>query len=800
MSTTDNSPLADLSITVCAEIPSNLALKQKIGETSACETWDVFDRAKKKKLVLKRIKTPFCGDAAAFERFKTDLFTWEQVRTTGVVIPAVTHLGQDADGIWYIREYTAGRSCADAIAQGKQLKEHEAARKFLALADLLGKLHQGGFFHHNLKPANIFSTGLDDAVFVDFDAGRFRSPTFAAENYDPTPFGSTDYLAPEQRSGSSAVPDARTDIWSFAALLTFALTGNSPADLQLEQIPETFRTLISSAMSDDPAGRPDSFALVRTAMEQLVKATKPSTFGATEPTASDVQNNRGLTPPAQSVQAPSAPPLSAPESAPPGAACPQCHTPIRSLQDRVCPQCGRSYQEPCLNCQSLNPFWIRTCRGCSSDLLALKQKMFATLNAQKQQILKFRESYGHDKTLPLLKYMSTVNHPDFAAFKEWAKSMNLLIQKERRDIKTYVDNIRAQANAAMEAQKYNKVQQIFEQVPRPLLDDPMRQQYVDAGDAITEVDSLIREIRNAISTKQYSQLLSCVQRYLELKANDPEAQNLQQKIEKLTTIVSAKGMKLRRIPGGRFYMGSHDSDEYLRNNEHPQHRVIIPKNLFISVYPVTQGHFQELMEYNPSVSTENELCPTDSVTWFSAVEFCNKMSEQESLPPFYELKAVRRRSNGSIEKAEVLALGGDGYRLLTEAEWEYACRAGGITPWCFGDQVLDVGEYAWFYDNSSMETHPVGERKPNSWGLFDMHGNVMEWCHDWYGDFYYSQCAEEEENPTGPTEGSAKVLRGGAWQFGAEATRCAYRNSSSPDTTSSVIGFRVCRNATDEVM
>jgi formylglycine-generating enzyme required for sulfatase activity len=396
--------------------------------------------------------------------------------------------------------------------------------------------------------------------------------------------------------------------------------------------------------------------------------------------------------------------------------------------------------------------------------------------------------------------MTTVNHPDFAAFKEWAKSMNLLIQKERRDIKSYVDGIRAQTNAAMESQKYDRVQQILEQVPRPLLDEQLRQQYVTAGDALTEVDSLIKEIKNAISTKQYSQLLSCVQRYLELKANDPEAQNLQRRIEKLTTMTTAKGMKMRRIPGGRFYMGSHDSDEYLRNNEHPQHKVIIPHNLFVGVYLVTQKQFMELMEFNPSIAVTNEDCPVDGVTWYSAVEFCNKMSEAESLPPYYDLKAVRRRQNGSIEGANVKVLGGDGYRLLTEAEWEYACRAGSITPWCFGDQVLEVGIYAWYYDNSQMESHPVGQRKPNSWGLYDMHGNVMEWCHDWYNESFYQQCPEEEENPSGPAEGVSKVLRGGAWQFGAEATRCAYRNSSPPDAVAGVIGFRVCRNANDEAM
>ncbi len=448
----------------------------------------------------------------------------------------------------------------------------------------------------------------------------------------------------------------------------------------------------------------------------------------------------------------------------------------------------------------MNPFWLRQCRGCGADLPTLKQKMFSTLNAQKQQILKFRESYGHDKTLPLLKYMSTVNHPDFLAFKEWAKSMTALIHKERKEIRAYVENVRSQANAVMEAQKYDKVRQILEQVPRPLLAEPMRKQYVEAGDALTEVDSLIREIRNAIATKQYSPLLSCVQRYLELKANDPEARSLQKKIEKLTTITSSKGMKLRRIPSGRFYMGSHDSDEYLRNNEHPQHRVQITRNLFVGVYPVTQLDFLQLMEFNPSAASDSDLCPVDSVTWYSAAEFCNKMSDMEHLSPFYELKSIKRRATGSIESAQVFTLGGDGYRLLTEAEWEYTCRAGSITPWCFGDQVMDVGEYAWYYDDSFSETHPVGQKKPNAWGLFDMHGNVMEWCHDWYDEFYYSQRPDEEENPMGPDDGLAKVLRGGAWQFGAEATRCAYRNSSTPESTSSIIGFRVCRNATDEVM
>jgi len=796
MSTTDQPVSPQNSFPVCAEVPETLALKQKTHETDASETWDAFDRAKKKKYVFKRIKFP--TDAGTLEQFAANIQAWEQLREAIPTLPSVVMLGQDANGIWYVRDSTEGKSYAELVRPDKPMREHEAARRLLALTNTFVKLHQGNFYHHNLKPSNVFSSGMDDGTTVDPDFGRFRTGQI-----DLTPFGSAEFLAPEQRTASAGPPDARADAWSLSALLAFCLTGCTPESLTSEQIPDAFRSLISLGMQDSPEARPASLVEFRTALEQLVKTTRPSTFVAELVPATQSPTPSTASPSTAPPVQPPPPPVAAPSQdvLPPGAACPQCQTAIRALADRTCPQCSRPYYEPCLNCQSLNPFWVRNCRGCNSDLLALKQQMFSNLNSQKQQILKLRETYGHDRTLPLLKYMSTVNHPDFVALKEWAKSMTMLIQKERRDIKAYVEGIRAQANAAMESQKYERVRQILEQVPLPLVDEPLRQQYLDAGEALTEVDSLIREIRNAISTKQYSQLLSCVQRYLELKANDPEAQNLQRKIEKLTTVTTASEMKLRRIPGGRFYMGSHDSDDYLRNNEHPQHKVIIPSNFFIGVCPVTQKQFQDLMEYNPSIVSENEDCPVDSVTWFSAIEFCNKMSEAESLTPYYAMKAVRRRANNSIENANVSILGGDGYRLPTEAEWEYACRAGSITPWCFGDQVLDVGEYAWYYDNSSMETHPVGQRKPNSWGLFDMHGNVMEWCYDWYNESYYQQCSDEEtESPTGPDTGTARVLRGGAWQFGAEATRCAYRNSSTPDAVAGVIGFRICRNASDEAM
>ena len=684
------------------------------------------------------------------------------------------------------------RSLWDTATPSKPIKEGFATKRFTSLCSLLASLHGAGFVHGNLKPKNVFF-GANEVSLADADFGRLRDPFFCGERFDANRLGSTDYLAPEQRlAGRSEPLGVATDIWALTACLAYAVTGASPKEFDGNGVSESLRDVLSKGLAENPADRFTSMDEFRVSLERLGDLRRPAV-----PVALPEVSEKPSAAPAPVADTPSVILATSPPP-PPGIKCPQCSQPILTSA-RFCSHCGRTYMEPCLNCQSTNPFWLRQCRGCRADLLALKQQMLTSMNAHKQQVLNLREQYGHDKTLPILKQMSMVQHPLFVSYREWARNMVRVVQKERRDIKAYVDNVRGQAKAAFGAQKYEKVQQILEQVPRPLLDDELRALYIEAGECLTEVDSLIREIRNAISTKQYNPLLSCVQRYLELKANDPEARSLQERIEKLTTFTAPNGMKLRRVPTGRFYMGSHESDEFLRNNEHPQHRVLMSQSIFMGVYPVTQEEFQKIMEFNPSISTDGLRNPVDSVSWFSAVEFCNKMSDQEDLAHFYELKNVQKRTGGVIEKADVGILGGSGYRLPTEAEWEYCCRAGSITPWCFGDQILDVGLHAWFFDNSDGEAHPVGEKKPNAWGLFDMHGNLMEWCNDWYCEFYYQQCNEEDQ-PMGPEDGTAKVLRGGAWQFGAEATRSAYRNSSNPETTSSIIGFRVCRNTVDDIM
>ncbi len=243
----------------------------------------------------------------------------------------------------------------------------------------------------------------------------------------------------------------------------------------------------------------------------------------------------------------------------------------------------------------------------------------------------------------------------------------------------------------------------------------------------------------------------------------------------LESVTNSIGMKLVLIPKGTFMMGSPESEPSLRKNE-SQHEVTISKDYYLGVTEVTQGQYEKVMGTNPSLRWMYELrsleypvvevswYPVDGVYWEDAVEFCKRLSE---LPE--EKKAGRV------------------YRLPTEAEWEYACRAGSTTAYSFGESSESLGDYAWFDKNSNQMTHPVGEKKPNAWGLYDMHGNVWEWCSDWRGGYPKGAVSD----PTGPKEGSLRVYRGGGWAFDYVQGRSADRKWYYPSLRYIGNGFRV---------
>jgi formylglycine-generating enzyme required for sulfatase activity len=214
-------------------------------------------------------------------------------------------------------------------------------------------------------------------------------------------------------------------------------------------------------------------------------------------------------------------------------------------------------------------------------------------------------------------------------------------------------------------------------------------------------------------------------------------------------------MQFAWIPPGSFLMGGDKSDD-----ERPKHRVTISKGFFLGVHPVTQAQWISVMGSNPSHFPDDEDSPVESVSWFDAMEFCKKLAEKTGKP----------------------------ITLPTEAEWEYACRAGTTTDYHTGDGVDALEEAGWYNGNSMESTQTVGNFEPNPWGLHDMHGNVWEWCLD--GMRAYT--AEPATDPKGPSGKDVRGMRGGSWRDSPLRCRAACRVRRAPSERYHYLGLRVC--------
>ena len=261
-----------------------------------------------------------------------------------------------------------------------------------------------------------------------------------------------------------------------------------------------------------------------------------------------------------------------------------------------------------------------------------------------------------------------------------------------------------------------------------------------------------------------------------------------------------------------FDMGS-PYGESGRNSNETQHQVTLTQGFYMAKYPVTQEQYQEVMGSNPSnffsdVDAEEEQGkrPVENVSWYDALVFCNKLSIKEGLTPAYLIGGSTNPSDwgdppvGSSDAAwdaVTIVAGSTGYRLPTEAQWEYACRAGKATAFNNGnDNYLNfvlVGAVAWYAGdhpgNANLKTHEVGKKNANDWGLYDMHGNVLEWCWDRFGDYN----TELQTDPTGAVSGLFRVARGGGFSSQPENCRSAYRYYNFPYYRNIFLGFRVVR-------
>jgi formylglycine-generating enzyme required for sulfatase activity len=237
-------------------------------------------------------------------------------------------------------------------------------------------------------------------------------------------------------------------------------------------------------------------------------------------------------------------------------------------------------------------------------------------------------------------------------------------------------------------------------------------------------------------------------------------------------------LEMVALPGGKFWMGSAKTDAHAEADEMPRQKVEV-RPFTIGKYAATQKLYREVTGRDPAYSKGDEV-PANNVTWYQAIEFCNLLSQRNGLQPVYSVEAEAVTWNEDA----------NGYRLPTEAEWEYACRAGTETLYSFGDDERSLGEFAWF-DQDDPE--PVGRKKANPWGLHDMHGNVWEWCWDWHRPYPCKPPARTLPN------GGDRVARGGSYDKPARFLRSAVRNSFVPDAHNGLVGFRCARSVASRV-
>ncbi|MEW6234771.1 MAG: formylglycine-generating enzyme family protein [Candidatus Omnitrophota bacterium] len=254
-------------------------------------------------------------------------------------------------------------------------------------------------------------------------------------------------------------------------------------------------------------------------------------------------------------------------------------------------------------------------------------------------------------------------------------------------------------------------------------------------------------------------------------------------VSKTKEIKTASGTAMILIPGGEFTMGSHSGNA----DEAPAHKVFV-SGFAMDKYEVQQENYENFMLAAPS-HFKGPNNPVEQVRWSDAAKYCNARSREEKLQPCYDEITYECRFEAN------------GYRLPTEAEWEYACRAGSNADYDFGGDPQKLSKYGWFEENSNKKTGRSGMKKPNNWGLCDMYGNVMEWCQDVYDENYYKNSPERD--PRGPADGDKRILRGGAWNSSANACRAASRMADAPGIADACFardayGFRCVRRLTEE--
>jgi formylglycine-generating enzyme required for sulfatase activity/serine/threonine protein kinase len=719
-----------------------------------------------RKEVLKVVSRELMDRRGVLDRFLREIRNAAQLHHTNIVT-AYSAI-RAGESIVFAMEYVEGHDLAQLVKRNGPLPVVHACNFINQAALGLQYGHEKGMVHRDIKPSNLILArhGKKPVVkILDFGLAKAtrEGPLDKGLTQEGQMLGTPDYIAPEQ-SLDATKADIRADIYSLGCTLYYLLNGGppfggaslyevlqahhsmeaKPLNLVRPEVPWELAAVVARMMAKDPGRRYQTPAEVAQALKPFFKA------GESGPVSSKTEVSRaGEAPAVERLPHPRSPAATNVATASPAPPAPRR---LESTQAEPKWQSLIAIDEneaSSATAKPVAPWWGRRRPPWIWPAVAVGVLLLAL-------------------SLAWLARDVTIKTNDGVIVLENAPE-NAVVEVDGRKV-------------AIGTGK----------------GEPMRIEFKPGTHGVVVKlgsDPLLVESVTLEPGKQ-CKLVVRVRNAGENQPSQTSTQSAQPRVPESVARWMSRTTKLElvRIEGGEFLMGSPATDRDAEDDERPQHRVRI-SSFYLGVTEVTQEQYLTVMGNFPSwfsssgggkdavAGRPTGQLPVEQVTWFDAVAFCNVLSEKDGLDAYYDIRG---------DDVRIRDPRGPGYRLPTEAEWEYACRAGTSTRYCLGDDPSGLGDFAWYRGNSSGLTHLVRQRAQNKFGLYDMHGNVWEWCWDGYDGAYYGR--SRPADPPGPSPAAYRMGRGGGWSTAPGSCRSAARSRNAPTYRYRDLGFRLALN------
>ena len=737
-------------------------------------------------VALKMLPADRMQDESAIARFNREMQAVGTLKHPNVV---TAHDGGEIDGTHYlVMELVDGLDLGAMVRRLGPLPIGAACEVIRQAALGLQHAHAHELVHRDVKPSNLMLTREGEIKLLDLGLARLGEQQVAGSELTNTGqmMGTFEYMAPEQGSDSHSV-DHRADIYSLGATLYKLLTGQAPFageryDTPLKRmmalateepqpirqlrsdVPKSVATLLHRLLEKGPDRRVQSAAEVAAALAPYADGSElPDLVARAMETAPDqtTEPKTAATEPAASSAFEDTAPTASPGSLPAGGL--GVTASLRPGSALRKPQKSGGWRQPLVfAARRIPPRYRWLVAGALGFSAVIAIGLLLSIRTPSGMLV--IESDDPSVQVAVKQNGQIV---DVASAK---RGWQLSLQDGKYDVELTEDRQRlvlSEDHVTLTRGGRTVLRVIW----RPASHVVGLEEAAQSDPAKCFAEGLMQAPFNAAEAQ---------------KGQRAWAKRLGMPVETMNSI----GMKLVLIPPGEFDMGSTKEEVApllekakredkvdkivvtMLPSEAPKHRVKITKPFYMGITEVTQEQYKKITGKNPSRFTGNPSRPVEQVTWYDTIEFCDILSQKE----------------------------GKKYRLPTEAEWEYACRAGSTTKWCFGDNEAELEDYAWFgawFSDAPGETHPVAQKEANAFGLYDIHGNVHEFCQDWFEREYYSHSPTVD--PRGPDTGEGRVHRGGC--LGCRATRCrsATRGPTPLHLTYNHLGFRVVCAVTEDL-